>query len=246
MNVRFLTKEDVEDAKTLGAKRKERWSFFGRTNFDSDAGRGALFLTKRTRTDEAEASNSVRITGFLALSEADRRVYIVQTYEDLLKKMARQRVCKACGIEFTFAAELGRRNCAWHPGKIGPGERWTCCNKGWRPHEEGRKNGCCMCDHNSRYNHPARPASVVLPLLVAEYLGIPESAIPEQQRRKRAAPSDMCSIDLTTKRRFAGGEFVYTTAPLQSDLMPRPLSDAMQLVKNIELAINAFLPVSVE
>ena len=243
MSVRLLTREDVEDAKNPGVKRKERFSFYGKTTFQGDSGRGALYLTKKHKKQDAGdegREGGIRITAFHALPEADRNVFIVTTFKELIKKLSRPRVCVACNKNFDFATELGRRSCAWHPGKVTAGEVWSCCGKDWDPEEERkqRKNGCCMTDHNSRRNDPSSPAFVVLPLLLAIYLGVPRSAIPAAEWKDKPSPMDVCTVQITTSIRFAEGQFVYAAAPTKRELIERPQQYRYTLVKRSALPLE--------
>lgn len=246
MSVRLLTREDVEDAKNPGVKRKERFSFFGRTDFHGDVGRGQLYLTKSQKSRDGESPagrpGGVTISAFQALSAADKNVFINATFEALITTLSKQRICVACAIQFTFARELGRRNCAWHPGKIAPGEVWSCCGKDWDPDQElkKRRHGCCLSDHNSRRNDPANRAVIVLPLLVAISFGIPMSSIPRRYWRDHPTPEDVCVIEITTTTRFGDG-FVYADAPTKRELFERPEPYRIELVKRNALPIQALI-----
>lgn len=237
MSVKLLTREDIEDAKTGGAaKRKERYSFFSQGSFQSDAGRGGLYLTgaddaaapKRHRSGES----GVRARAFVGLSARDKRILIETNWRDLITRLKKPRKCAACGEAFTFFDQLGRRQCAWHPGKIGPGERWTCCGKNWNPEVESRKqkNGCCACDHNGRRPDPADRPTMKLPLLVALYAGVPRAAISDRDWVDLPMPNHECVIEITTVRRFANG-FTYAERPFQYELIERPLPYRADLLK---------------
>jgi hypothetical protein len=251
MAVRLLTREDVEDAKNPGVKRKERFSFFGKTSFQGDVGRGHLYITKRRRREgddneevewRRERPGGVVISAFHALPDSDKRVFIESTFEELIKKLSLPRVCIACAANFTFADELGRRNCAWHPGRVVAGEVWSCCNKDWDPDQELKKkrNGCCMTDHNSKSNNPVNRATIVLPLLLAIYLGVPRSAIPAQYWKDQPSPTDTCVVEITTTVRFSN-DFVYADAPTKRELIERPNAWRFTLVKSNALPIHAVI-----
>lgn len=239
MAVRLLTREDVEDARNPGSKKKERFSFFGKTSFQGDVGRGHLYLTKKIRKGDP---GGVTISAFQTLPTADKLVFVKTTFEALIAKLSRQRSCVACGVQFTFAEQLGRRNCAWHPGRVVPGETWSCCGKDWDPDQElkKRRHGCCLTDHNSKRNDPTDRAIIVLPLLVAVYFGIPRSSIPDRYWREDPTPEDICVVEITTTTRFGDG-FVYADAPTKRELIPRPKPYRFELIKRNVLAVQAVI-----
>lgn len=222
---------------------REAYSFFGRSRFDSDIGRGNLFITKRTvslgdgnpsskrrKNDRAEDRDDILVRGFYELSAKDQDTLVEQRFPNVLANLRKLRKCHACDAAFTFEAELGRRRCVWHPGVLRPGNVWSCCRD---PYEAAlvarrRRNGCSRCDHNDAAHNQRDIATIKLPGIVARHIDVPKEAIRPSDYKPMPGMTDTMEIELATSERLPRPVGRH---PYQTETHERPLAMRHQLAE---------------
>jgi hypothetical protein len=243
MAVRIMTAGDI----TGEAGEKEAYSFFGRARFESDIGRGNLFITRgpaligngsdgqqdrsRKRKHRSPADqDEVTIRGFYQLSLSDQGILIEQRFPKVLLNLRKVRTCHACNLVFTFENELGRRRCVWHPGVLRPGNVWSCCGDPYEPRliARRRRNGCSKCDHNDAAHNQRNIAIIIIPGVVAHYIGVPMEAIRPDQYKVMPGMTDMMDIELATSERLTSPVGRH---PFQTEIYDRPLTMRHQLAE---------------
>lgn len=221
----------------------EKYSFFGKSSFESDIGRGNLFITRgpavvgdeqsspsnpRKRKLNPSQNPQIFIRGFYDLSLYDQGLLVEQRFPKVLSNLRKPRVCFACNTRFSFDNELGRRNCVWHPGVLRPGNVWSCCREFYEPRQiaRRRRNGCSKCDHNDAENNQRNIASITLPGVVAHHVGIPKESVNPSQYKEMPGMTDMFEIELATSDRLPKPVGRH---PYQTELIERPLPERYYL-----------------
>lgn len=183
------------DAGTIkgGKKRGPDYDSFYKGNIASAIDEKSVFFT-------GDSSNPRKVSKLEDLTAEEVRARAEKEFTCILLGFRKERECAMCGQTFTIGQALGRRQCAWHSGKV-VGGAWTCCDRRWKPHRKGTLNGCKRSDHYHRRFDPTNPPFLKVPIVVGRICEIPQVLLNDSDKGKRKPRkiTEYREVQLTTE-----------------------------------------------